>query len=142
MTGKILHSDYNPETGVSTVTKTNKWGTVTATSSLHPDDADIANQWDGCAFAEYKADMKLLKKKIRANQHELNGMMNLYQNLAQNVKVDDPTMLRIQRQIDIKGRDITNMQEQLYQMKKAFPQMAEKALNDKRAFRNKINNQE
>ena len=51
MKNKILESNYDKDTGVSTVTIESKWGTFTRSVRVQDEDKDIANKWDGCRFA-------------------------------------------------------------------------------------------
>lgn len=139
---KILKSDYNSETGISTVTIVDQWGTHTATTKLHPEDVDVANQWDGCVAAHYKAELKSLKQKIKAMRERKRGAEILFNNLAENTLPDDATLIRAKRQVQVMGRELDLLQEQYHSMKHNYPNMIEKYLDDKRKFREMIKNKE
>lgn len=70
----ILESWYNEQDGVSCVTLQTKWGTFTEYAIVNEADKDIANRWDGCAFAHYKCMIDMWKAKARAFRERANGM--------------------------------------------------------------------
>ena len=83
MKNKILESNYDKDTGVSTVTIESKWGTFTHSVVAQDEDKDIANRWDGCRFAHYLCTADMLKAKGKAFVERANGM-----NHAANVLAD------------------------------------------------------
>jgi hypothetical protein len=139
---KILSSDYNPETGISTVTLVDQWGTHTATAKLHPEDSDVANMWDGCAAAHYKAELKSMKKKIKAMRERKRGAEILFNNLAENTLPDDATLARAKRQVEVMGRELSLLQGQYHDMKHNYHAVIEHSLNGKREFRKKMTDKE
>lgn len=76
MKSRIIKADYYPETGLSILTKTSKYGTFTATAAVDSDDEDIANRWDGLAFAEYKVDTMIAKEKTDRLRERMIGIEN------------------------------------------------------------------
>lgn len=60
---KLLYSNFNKDTGISTVIIRNKYGTFKGKSKLHESDKDYASNYAGCRFAEMKAEIKCLKKQ-------------------------------------------------------------------------------
>jgi hypothetical protein len=66
--------EYNAETGVSRMKKSNKYGTFEAVVKLQKEDSDIANRWDGIAFCEYKIDTMVAKKKMHILHERVNAI--------------------------------------------------------------------
>lgn len=71
---RMEESWYNEDEGLSCVTIVSKWGRFTEYAVVNEADKDIANRWDGCAFAHYKCMVDLYKAKARAFQERANGM--------------------------------------------------------------------
>ena len=80
---KTIASDYNEETGLSTVTIATDLGFITGYASLHPDDAEIASHFAGCRYAEMRAGIKYMKEKVKVAKYALKPLKRLYNNLSQ-----------------------------------------------------------
>ena len=74
MKTKILYSNYNTSTGVSTVTIQTKYGTFTGTAKVHPDDKDYSSSFFGCELAELRAGIKSLKAKLKKVNYQLEAI--------------------------------------------------------------------
>lgn len=74
MEDKLLYTNYDKETGISTVTLRTKWGTFTHSVKVHPDDEEIANKWDGCRFATYLCYVDKYKNKSKAYYQRYVGL--------------------------------------------------------------------
>ena len=85
---KTIASDYNEETGLSTVTVATDLGLITGYASLHPDDAEIASHFAGCRYAEMRAGIKYMKKKIQISKYQLEPLKKIYNILVNNKKYD------------------------------------------------------
>lgn len=70
----ILEAKYYPKTGISVLTKANKYGTFTATVQVHDEDCDIANEWDGLTFAEYKVDTMIMRERAHIFRERMLGI--------------------------------------------------------------------
>lgn len=63
---KLIFSDYDKETGISTTTiRDAKGREFTAISKLHEEDKDIESSFAGCGYAERKAFIKCLKAEMK-----------------------------------------------------------------------------
>lgn len=71
---KIIDATYDKETGISSVTIGTPWGIFTESVKLHDDDKDVANQWDGCKFANYKCVIDKYLAKGHAFIERSNGI--------------------------------------------------------------------
>ena len=65
MKSKLLFSDYDEKTGISKATIQNRYGIVSATSKIHPEDKDHASRFLGCEIAELKAIRKSILHEIK-----------------------------------------------------------------------------
>lgn len=63
----ILDSHYTM--GYSRVVKSSPYGVVRGYAQLSKEDADIANQWDGCKIAEMRADLEIQKRRTKKLNH-------------------------------------------------------------------------
>ncbi len=55
----MITFDYDELDGYGVMYKTHKIGEVEAYAFAHPDDMDIANQWDSARICEFRCDMEL-----------------------------------------------------------------------------------
>ena len=62
---KVIKTDFDRETGISTAEILTKYGTFTGTSKLHSEDNDITSEYIGCMYAEAKARIKYEKAKLQ-----------------------------------------------------------------------------
>lgn len=83
---KTVKSDYNEETGISTVVIATDLGEITAHAFLHPDDKDIASNFAGCRYAEMRAGIKYMKEKIKISKYQLKPLKRIYNDLSQKKK--------------------------------------------------------
>lgn len=74
---KMIYSNYDKGTGISTVTLRTQFGDITRTTKLHEDDKEIASTYAGCQYAELKCLSVYMKKMAVAIQYQINGLMNL-----------------------------------------------------------------
>lgn len=78
MKTKILYSNYNTNTGVSTVTIQTKYGIFTGTAKIHPYDKDYSSSFFGCELAELRAGIKSLKAKLKKINYQLEAIEVCY----------------------------------------------------------------
>lgn len=80
---KTIASDYNENTGLSSVTISTDLGEFTGYSKLHPEDIEIASKYAGCRYAEMRAGIKYMKAKARIAKYKLEPLKRIYNNLNQ-----------------------------------------------------------
>ena len=78
MKTKILYSNYNTNTGVSTATIQTKYGIFTGTAKIHPNDKDYSSSFFGCELAELRAGIKSLKAKLKKINYQLEAIETCY----------------------------------------------------------------
>lgn len=81
---KLLYSNFNKDTGISTVIIRNKYGTFKGRSKLHDSDKGYASNYAGCRFAEMKANIKCLKKQKADKQLRLTELL-YFKNMLEGV---------------------------------------------------------
>ncbi len=80
---KTVESDYNEDTGISTVKLSTDIGIFEGYAKLHPEDKDIASRFAGCRYAEMRAGIKYMKAKARETKQVLDSLTKIYKNLKQ-----------------------------------------------------------
>ena len=80
---KTIASDYNENTGVSTVMLSTDLGNFTGESRLHPEDVEIASHFAGCRYAEMRAGIKYMKAKAKIAKYKLEPLVHIYNSLKQ-----------------------------------------------------------
>ena len=71
---KIIYSNFDKTTGISTVTILTKIGEFTGTSKLHDEDKNISSSFAGCRYAEIRAIIKYHKKKLENINYQIKGL--------------------------------------------------------------------
>ena len=71
---KIIYSNFDETTGISTVTILTKIGEFTGTSKLHNEDKNISSSFAGCRYAEIRAIIKYYKKKLENINNQIKGL--------------------------------------------------------------------
>lgn len=89
MKHKLIHSEFNPETGVSTVVIQNKYGHFTGTAKLDAADATYPSKFQGCEYAEMKAIMSYLDERIACARLEKKVLINCYVEMKQSCHFND-----------------------------------------------------
>lgn len=82
MRNKLIYSNYDRETGLSTVTIRNKYGEFTGYAKLHEEDQNIESSFAGCRCAEIKA----LIKSTRAQIKEINIQIKILEDFEKELK--------------------------------------------------------
>lgn len=100
---KLLQSNFDEETGISSVTIGTDYGQFHATSKLHNEDLDISSSYAGCEYAEMRAIIKYMKKRIEVINNQIKGLENYQKQLLDradyNPKSSENIVLRKQLEI-------------------------------------------
>lgn len=130
----IIDATYNDKIGVSRVTKGSRYGVFTGVACVSDEDLDVANKWDGQMFAEFKADIKIQKARVKA----------LYQrsfalNYVFDAMDDDgsKTYKKLGRQALIAKRKYEAEKKRLDRMVDYYPEMCDAVLKTRRHVRGK-----
>lgn len=131
----VLEASYDPETGVSTVTKQNKYGIFTACTKVSDHDLDVANRWDGIDFAEYKCDIKIEKARLRVLTERYNGALQLYNALFDVKDFGDDAYWKVYRQVTAAQDRMLDSRERLDELVSGFDEFVEDTLRTRRKLR-------
>ena len=89
---KLVYSNYDEETGISTVRIQTPEGTFKGKSRLHPKDKNVGSRYVGCKYAEMRAWIKYYKFMARLKQSaieevaKLNNQLNQDKNIPKRAK--------------------------------------------------------
>lgn len=73
---KLIDSWYNEEDGISYAKIRTDYGEFEGYSELHEEDADIASRYAGCQYAETRAVLKYMKKRIQILAYQIQALIN------------------------------------------------------------------
>ena len=76
MKTKMIYSNYDTETRVSTTTVANNYGTFTGYATCHPDD-DVS-LFFGCSLAEYRANLKAFREERKIIRYQIKALKEAY----------------------------------------------------------------
>lgn len=82
---KLFKYDFNPDTGISTVTLKSKRGLFTGTAKVHPEDKEVQSKFFGLHAAENKALRKLYKEELKREKIILETVKRIQKDLQENL---------------------------------------------------------
>lgn len=143
---QIIYSNWDPETHVSTVRVRTKYGVHEASVVTDPEDYDIENQWDGCALAFFKCNLKAKKaeyKRLYERYVATEHILNVY--AADHGDIDREEFIHeinttewLSHQAQIAKRDYAVAREQYFKGKSRYKELMEARLQSRRDIRDKI----
>lgn len=136
MEGKILFSEYNMTTGVSTVCKQTKYGTFTKSVRVAEEDKDIANRFDGCYFAELKCDIAAYKRRAQNMEERAKGAEHLANIFFGDTLKDD---YKVKKLADNIKKDAIKARETYRLLKSSYSALVENTIRQRREMRDRIN---
>lgn len=136
MEGKILFSEYNAVTGVSTVCKQTKYGTFTKSVRVAEEDKDIANRFDGCYFAELKCDIAAYKRRAQNMEERAKGAEHLANIFFGDTLKDD---YKVKKLADNIKKDAIKAKKTYELLKSSYSALVENTIRQRREMRDRIN---
>lgn len=139
---KILYSNFNKDTGISTTIIRNKYGTFKGRSKLHDSDKEYASNYAGCRFAEMKANIKCLKKQKADKQLRLTELKH-FKKILEDIKGYNPESLearKLRKRIYILNKEIQQLDDTINKAAAALKQEIQerdKALAFLKKYKNK-----
>ena len=118
---KIIDSDFNTETGISTTKILTDLGSFTGIAKLHPDDQDKASRFAGCRYAEIRATIKYMKMKKKLFKEEIKLLNRLLGNTKNKISRKNTTEI-IQNLVN----DIQECDKNIELLKKSLTATIEK----------------
>lgn len=82
---KLFKYNFDPDTGVSTVTLKSKRGLFTGTAKVHPEDKEAQSKFFGLHTAENKALRKLYKEELKREKIILETIKRVQKDLQENL---------------------------------------------------------
>lgn len=83
MKWRIRNAVFNKEDGISSVIISTRLGLYSGISCVHPDDEDIASEFEGCRYAELRAAIDYFKDEKRIAIVKRDTLLDLYKNYEQ-----------------------------------------------------------
>lgn len=78
---KMIKSNFDEITGISEVTIATDIGEFSGTSKLHYEDRNISSSFAGCQYAEMRAVIKYIKRKMHDLDMQIKGLTDFQSNL-------------------------------------------------------------
>ena len=113
MKTSLIHSNYDKETGVSTVSLGSKYGIFCGKSTLLDEDKNFESELRGCTYAEMKAYIKIKKAALKEEKAIFKGMNNLYKSIMNYKDKDIVTVHYMNKQINIQAKKIAQLEEDI-----------------------------
>lgn len=133
----FIRADFDKETGISTVVIKTDLGTFEGKAYLHDEDKDIASEFEGCKYAEWRAVIKYLKVLLKQKKAILNTLKDINSNLERMKEYDkysrQSRYLRkrfymAQKEVKDLKEYIAHNEENLYDMMKNYRTLKENYL--------------
>lgn len=115
---KLINSFYDEDRGISSATIATDLGFFTGYASLHPNDKEVASNFCGCRYAEQRAVLKYIRKRVSLYAQKLKTLNNylLYLKTRQDFELSDcKKIYRYMNHIQ-KERDIWKEKERSLQL--------------------------
>ena len=78
---KMIKSNFDEITGISEVTIATDIGEFSGTSKLHDEDRNISSSFAGCQYAEMRAVIKYMKRKMHNLDMQIKGLTDFQSSL-------------------------------------------------------------
>lgn len=121
---KLKNSNYNEETGVSTVEISTKYGNFSATVQMRADE-EYPSKYFGCALAEIKALKKAEKMRLRELRAELKGLQDFFAEMMDTRNFNEYSfpmlklgekMVKLRQDIDVCKYNINQLSRNYYKL--------------------------
>lgn len=112
---KLIYSEFDEPTGVSTVVLATPYGNCTGYAFLHPEDRKYASGTIGCSYACERALQKYLKAHTKKKKEELKVLTDFY-NSIKNMRDFNPEHLeskKLKEKITSLTEDIKEYKEDI-----------------------------
>ena len=86
---KLIYSDFNKNTGISTVVLQNREGCYKGIARVHPEDDNDGNAITGCSIAESRAMIKYHKAMIKKNKTKIKALQSFLDDLIFDTSIPD-----------------------------------------------------
>lgn len=83
MKEKLIYSNYDEETGFSTIVISTKYGEFFSQSKVKKEDKEKASRYFGCECALTKARIKCQKERLKNIEIQIKALKDCYSNISQ-----------------------------------------------------------
>lgn len=141
---KLVHADYNIKDGMSLVTKDSPYGRVFGYAFVNEEeDIEYANQWDGCAIAEMRADLEIQKrrtKKLNVRADAINeALCYVLNNIPmEELSKNNPALYYLEELSFSASKQAKDNQAKLARMKKVLPTKIDALLDERKKVQEQI----
>jgi hypothetical protein len=140
--GWVEEAVFDEESGMSIVVKQSKYGTFTGIATLNEEDADVANKWDGCSFAEAKCDIQIARRKASMLYQRYLGARDVYNAVMNSAHDDVPELRTLEHQVNVMRRNYEAQRSKYREMRSKYKDYVDKKLDARRSVREKKLSQE
>ena len=134
--------------GASFMEKSSPYGMVKGAAFVHPDDLDIANQWDGARICEFRCNKEIAKLHRNKMRERYLGAKNLYEHILQQyetIKLTGEEELMINAMnLQVKGahKEYLKTKNKYDNMSQKEYMFCDKVVKARRDFREKMKKQQ
>ena len=134
---------YTPG-GASFMEKTSPYGNVRGAAFVHPDDLDVANQWDGARICEFRCDKEIAKRHRNKMRERYLGAKNLYTHIAdwyankEYTEESEAMFAAIKRQVTGAYKEYMKAKDKYDKMSQKEYDFCDKVVNTRRNFRKRM----
>lgn len=142
----FIKAEFDKETGISTVIIKTDLGIFEGNAYLHDEDKDIASDFEGCKYAEWRAVIKYLKVKLKVKKIVYKRLKTIMADLERmkDYNKDSRESRCFRKQFYIAQKEvkdlkeyIAQLEENLYDMMKNYRTLKENYLKALENNRNK-----
>lgn len=137
---KIKNSNYDKETGISTIVILTDCGEFKGKAVLHEEDRDIESSFAGCQIAEMRAIVKYFKYRVKVTKIKIEGLIN-YEKTLKNRKdynkhsIENRKLRRYIKELENEKNNweerARSLKNNVYESMKAREKMVRKMMKEK-----------
>lgn len=135
---KMIKSNFDEITGISEVTIATDIGEFSGTSKLHDEDRNISSSFAGCQYAEMRAVIKYMKRKIHDLDMQIKGLTDFQSSLKcrkdyNHISIENSKARRriyeLNKQKEIWEKRINSLHERMLRNMEQREKVIEKIIN-------------
>ena len=135
---KMIKSNFDEITGISEVTIATDIGEFSGTSKLHDEDRNISSSFAGCQYAEMRAVIKYMKRKMHDLDMQIKGLTDFQSSLKcrkdyNHISIENSKARRriyeLNKQKEIWEKRINSLYERMLRNMEQREKVSEKIIN-------------
>ena len=137
---KMIKSNFDEITGISEVTIATDIGEFSGTSKLHDEDRNISSSFAGCQYAEMRAVIKYMKRKMHDLDMQIKGLTDFQSSLKcrkdyNHISIENSKTRRriyeLNKQKEIWKKRMNSLYERMLRSMEQRGKVIEKIINNK-----------